>query len=459
MSERTVNTRQLQVLTWIVQGCPEGVMSGTSHKATAVALQSRRLAIVSRRGGVWKAVATEAGRYFIEHGQYPAGHWFTEPAPSTRPSPVVRRAAPRPVNKVTGHRPVDQMIADLIEAGGELTVETLAPGYWEGLASSATRHKKVPEGKLLQVVRGATWGERVIRLEDPPEWMSATLQPVPVAEQLRAPHPSVKALRDNSGRLRMKQPTRTRALRVLDALAKACLQRGYVVATPRPTMGYAHATGCIEITINGHHNVIDVDELNDRVPHEPTVKELRDKERSSWVRIPSHDQVPSGRLRIKLLSGSAVRQDSFADTKTMRLEERLPVVLQELELRAAAAEERAQQLERERQERQWRWEEVRDGAIIEARQRHRAKILTRQAEQWHEASRMDAYLKAMAERIKTLTGAEKSAAEEWLAWCSGYRAQLDPLHQPLAMPADPDFTGDVLAPFMQGMSPYAPSAW
>jgi hypothetical protein len=224
-------------------------------------------------------------------------------------------------------------------------------------------------------------------------------------------------------------------------------------------MGYTHATGCIGITINGHHNVIGIDELNDRVPHEPTVKELREKERSSWVRIPSHDQVPSGRLRIKLLSGWAVRQDSFSDTKTIRLEERLPVVLQELELRAAAAEERARQLEREREERQRRWEEVRDGAIIEARQRHRAKLLTRQAEQWHEASRMDAYLKAMAERIKTLTGAEKSAAEEWLAWCSGYRAQLDPLHQPLAMPADPDFTGDVLAPFMQGMSPYAPSAW
>jgi hypothetical protein len=60
MGERTVNIRQLKVLKWIVAGCPEGVMTGSTHKTTSVALQNRRLAKVSKRKGVWKAEATDA---------------------------------------------------------------------------------------------------------------------------------------------------------------------------------------------------------------------------------------------------------------------------------------------------------------------------------------------------------------------------------------------------------------
>jgi hypothetical protein len=63
----------LEVLKWIVAGCPDGVMTGTTHKVTAVALQGRRLAKVAKRRGVWRAEPTEAGRFFVEHGSYPAG--------------------------------------------------------------------------------------------------------------------------------------------------------------------------------------------------------------------------------------------------------------------------------------------------------------------------------------------------------------------------------------------------
>jgi hypothetical protein len=55
-----VNARQLAVLEWIVEGCPAGVMTGTTRKATALALQTRRLAVVTKRCGVWTAEATAA---------------------------------------------------------------------------------------------------------------------------------------------------------------------------------------------------------------------------------------------------------------------------------------------------------------------------------------------------------------------------------------------------------------
>ena len=69
MAERTVNARQLEVLRWISEGCPDDVMTGDTHKVTARALESRGLVKVSGCGAGWKAQTTDAGRYFVEHGE------------------------------------------------------------------------------------------------------------------------------------------------------------------------------------------------------------------------------------------------------------------------------------------------------------------------------------------------------------------------------------------------------
>lgn len=69
---RPLNARQREVLEWIGDGCPEGVMKDFTYKTTAVALQSRHLVAVSRKGGGWTAVTTEAGDHYLRHGSYPA---------------------------------------------------------------------------------------------------------------------------------------------------------------------------------------------------------------------------------------------------------------------------------------------------------------------------------------------------------------------------------------------------
>ena len=212
------------------------------------------------------------------------------------------------------------------------------------------------------------------------------------------------------------------------------------------------------MTIGGQANTLIVDELNDRAPHEPTKQELQHKDRYTWATIPKRDQVPSGRLRIKLDRGWRVRQDAFNDTKTLCLEDRLPQVLQELELRAAKAEELERRRELERQERQRQWEQIRDEAVTRAREHHRAKVLTAQVDRWHEAQRFDAYLQAMEARLAELDPEEKQAAGEWLTWARQHRQRVDPLTQPLGLPPDPEFKADVLAPFMRGLSPYGPTA-
>lgn len=66
-----LNQRQLAVLRWIADGCPDGVMAGFSYKTTALALQERRLVRVTKKRGVWRAELTDAGRFYLERGHHP----------------------------------------------------------------------------------------------------------------------------------------------------------------------------------------------------------------------------------------------------------------------------------------------------------------------------------------------------------------------------------------------------
>lgn len=470
---------QLRVLEWIVAGCPAGVMIGTTHKTTAVALQNRRLATVSKKKGIWRAEPTAAGRHFAEHGEYPSGHWSdpaslvsakeatftkTSQVAATVPPPADSVSAPlrqSPGLKVTGLRPVDQMITDIVAAGGSLDVSD-GNNYYDGLVASAVRFGKVPEGKLLHVVQRKGWGDKTLQLVDQPAWMTESLHPIPVADRLSKPHPAVVALRADKTRLPFKQAPRQRALRVLDALAKEATRRGYAVTSPRTEQHQSYQRrqqnqhGDLLITISGHPHALHVSEEPDKIPHEPTAKELRDFEARGYPRIPKYDKIPSGRLTININGGIPVRQSSFGDTKTIDLTTRLPTLLQELELRAANSEERRLQAEREAAERRSHWEGVRAQAAVAVRETHRAQVLNNQADTWHRAHQLVTYLDAMRDHVSTLDGDERTAADDWLTWANGYAHRINPLQRDLRMPPDPDVTHEALKPHMQGLSPYGP---
>lgn len=70
MVHQRLTDRQVEILRWIADGCPERSWPDETHKHTARALQSRGLAEVSRRRKVWAATITEAGKYYLEHGTY-----------------------------------------------------------------------------------------------------------------------------------------------------------------------------------------------------------------------------------------------------------------------------------------------------------------------------------------------------------------------------------------------------
>lgn len=73
--DNPLNQRQLDVLNWINDGCPDGRWIDYTFKTTAQSLASRKLVTVSKRGGTWKAAILPAGAHYLTTGVYPAGHW------------------------------------------------------------------------------------------------------------------------------------------------------------------------------------------------------------------------------------------------------------------------------------------------------------------------------------------------------------------------------------------------
>jgi hypothetical protein len=238
----------------------------------------------------------------------------------------------------------EQLVADVIAAGGTLRIDTTGDRTnWEHRAQSAMRFGKVPKGKLLVVERGTSWNERVIRLKDPPAWMTAPLEPIEIPAALRKPHRVVAELRDDRTRLPLTTSVRGRALRLLQALVSAPEARGYAVRSselqPWASRPWNLEPGHLVVVCKEFQVGVSMKQQVDRTDHTPTAYELRRAERDSWYRIPKYDHSPSERLSLSLSGGRQHRQSVWNDTATTDIESRLPHVVQELELRAAAAEE------------------------------------------------------------------------------------------------------------------------
>ncbi|HTW11394.1 MAG TPA: hypothetical protein VME01_01515 [Solirubrobacteraceae bacterium] len=62
----TLTRRQEELLRWIADGCPDGIMPDDSHRISVAALRNRGLATTSGRGASWCATITPAGIDYLE---------------------------------------------------------------------------------------------------------------------------------------------------------------------------------------------------------------------------------------------------------------------------------------------------------------------------------------------------------------------------------------------------------
>lgn len=443
---RTLTAAQLELLRWIAGGCPAGVFQGTSHRISVAALRNRGLVKTSGRGPAWRAAITAAGREYLAQAAQPGAN------PPRQPNVSV----------------TEQLVADVIAGGGSLRVpqrQYRGTGIdWANRARLAERHGKVPAGKRLEVSR-ISGGELQIDLVDAPAGTDVAVEPVPVPKRVSRYHPTVRAFRDAADTQQISRAALPRVTRILQALVTAAGEHGFVAGTTerargRYALGGQASSGRVDLTlsIDGHTTPIRIVEegLADRSHWSPQTARWDGygSPGSRRVRQPrsTYETSATGRLTLELPARRrGTRASSWSDRRDGTLEEKLPLVLRELRVRAAEQRHVDDQARQQRDVRRAEWE----AAMDLARQRHaeaqRASVLADEVERWEEAERIRSYCEAATERHPDDPG---TAA--WVAWARDRAGRIDPLVGAPGAPALPAASPSDLKPFLDGWDPYDP---
>lgn len=138
--------------------------------------------------------------------------------------------------------------------------------------------------------------------------------------------------------------------------------------------------------------------------------------------------------------------ESWSDVpaKLTTVESLLPTVLWELERRSQQADRRREQQRLAAIEHEKLQAEAERRALVLHAENVRAEALRDQHARWREGLQLHEYIAAMDRNIARLPdGADRAAATAWRAWCQAYvEGILDPLGQPLLMPAVREWTRD-----------------
>lgn len=456
---KTLTHKQVQLLRWIGDDCPEGGIEGNFFRISAAALRNRGLVRTSGRGPAWRAQLTPAGKEYL--------------AAVDGPNPPIPREANVSVT--------EQLVRDVTAAGGAIRVPRRG---WYGRdevdyghrARLAIRYGKVPDGKRLTVT--AVDRELEIGLVDAPgrSYRRAELSAVPVPERVARRHPAARQFRERSERHEISRAQLQRATRIVHAIAAEAERRSWSAqGSSESRNGYGRDTwtgtkdGHLLIGVGEHVFRLRLQEkgVHTRGPWEAEVHHYRNVPRDSMFYrdrpLPSgpYDAGAAGPLVLELNPGDRLyggRQSRFADRQSWRLEERLPHVFREIEARIVEAEHEAEDhrtaaelaaevAQRKAEVRRREWLQLMDRAAEQLVEDQRAAELRRQTHAWDDAKRIRRYCDA----IEAAYGGRVETAR-WLAWARDFAARLDPLSRAPTAP-------EVLEVTLDELQRYFPPGW
>jgi len=462
-----MNPAQLGVLRWVAHGCAEARYEGYSHRVSAAALRTRGLIRISGHGTTWRAEITASGRAVLE---------LPEPLPRVKrvPRAALSSRGDRPARVEPKSKPLsktEQLMADIAAAGGSLLVP-----YWREdgqpdlrqRAAAAIRFGKVPDGQRL-VMTHVSGGKLELRLEADPAGME--LAAIAVPARLTKPHPVAGRYRDRTDDHLVSRAAVSRSVRIVHALSVEAERRGYEVSNSESrdrreqTRRSREAVTHLVIAIRGHRYQLSVTEekvlLRGDWEERRRANEAYRNQLYTYVRterVKPYDSEATGILSIDLVASGPVREGrpaSWRDRKSWTLEDKLPELLCELELRAVEDDQREAEERRQQEERRRRWEQIMEAARERYGETYRANVLREQAAARREARLLSDYLVDLKE---THSGSVESS--EWIEWIAGFIERLDPLTSPPAMPVVSEPTHEELKALLpQGVSPYGPERW
>lgn len=469
-----LNDRQLAVLRRIAAG-DDLHDADNSTRRSASAMRDRGLVAISKRDG-WHVVLTQAGQFYVDHGCHPDHPDApTDPASiaveptSTQRTAVTTQARPdtttstgatkRPPPHATARiarerqAAAEQLIAELLVTPRKFLKNLTEDDFttWRRVVDFAKRNRLVPAGKYLETLK--PYGGRLeihLREGQHPNTKAgnAELPPVPMPTQLRSLHPVVAALQDDRGRLIMPASVRLRSLLFLHGLTTEAVRRGHEVREqPVPERyryqywdrahpghkTYSRRDGELNIVVDGFAYTVNI------------TQESPDSDVDGrWER-----------LVVSLSYRSQGRQYHWYDRNRFTIDDRIAVVLHELETRATEDKQRQLEAEREKAERAIRWQKAMKRAKKRATQAYYAGILDHQADAWHRVNALREYCDALEARIDEASD-DAADAKRWLTWSRKYITAADPLTSLPTMPASPKLQKRDLGPFLDGWSPYGP---
>ncbi len=307
----SLNDAQAAVLSWICT-TPEGEPPPGNWKASMSALVSRGLATVSKKGGRYTANATEAGRYFHQHGEYPTD-----------------------------------------SAGGRHAARMLAAKQARAAAAEPSLIRPVRE--QLSTVEE----ERAARRQ-PPQALAATPPALPESAPHRivSPHPAVRSLMERPTALPKDADARRRAFVAAHLLVQAAGQAGFRIEghiQPKQR-GQEHPfRGETLVTLDAGQRPVPVciGQFEKGVDHVLTPKEIADKERWGRTWAPRYDYLPTDLVFFRVYASSSSTR--LLETAAKWLGDYVPKVIELVRSATEVAlryQEQARERAREQQERE-----------------------------------------------------------------------------------------------------------
>jgi hypothetical protein len=413
--DEPLSARQIRVLKWISEGCPEGVWADFTYKTTAYALASRGLANVVRRRDSWSAAITEDGEFYLTHGRYPAD---PESLGEGLPSAETLSDA-------------DVLAAERLVAltSGEGVVSVASPSdrerarYRRAIHRLITGHQ-IPQGFTLRHT-GRDHGDlhiRLVREVDEPRPEPAPRVVVPLS--LDDVGGEVRAL-GSQIRMAVTEPSMDRALRILQAIANECATREWTLdRDPSDDRRFRIRSPECSFELGLTEELV-----NREVPDEATLGASK----YSWQRIPLQlRKVGSGRLTLQL--GQYYRTKSWSDRSRWTLDDKLGAMFAELDARVAEAAEERRQREADLHRRQQAW----DAAVLAAQQAYvvdlnRRRLHEQVAHRAH-AEDLRGYARTLTEAIDRCDDAVVAESiRSWQRWASQEADRLDPINHPDAL--------------------------
>lgn len=439
---KELNQAQADVLNWINRGRPDGVFTENyDHRITARTLERRGLVTIKGQGPTWHAEVTTAGRQWL--------------------------ADPPKLNKTPRSSDADQLMAEVLEAGGE--VEKVIAKYTdrdalEKLIRASLHSAARPHGQRLSLTGRAAGPKQrwFVRLEPHFDERVERL-PVPVPERVGKYHATARAFLDDPDWQFVTKESVPRAARILHAIAMEADRRGVAVRVPTPDGPYPSRRKLAHLSLSANHGTYTV-----------TIKEIpgagggkidyteryRSKQKvPAWQSYRTTEFLPTGKLEL-VIDGrfSSYGGNHIKDIRKIKLEERLPELFaafdryqlqaewQDEQNRIAAAEQERRRL--------LAIERATEKYYAQARWDHFAALVQRQ----EDTTRQRAFLAAAHGRLGRLAEPERSQTKEHLEQLRKQVDEGDPLATPsLLLPQIAEPSESDLEPFMKKRTVYDPS--